>query len=162
MRRLSCRKTRRGKVDGARGYGAEVIQYGFTGEDRDFKCNELIAQHGYSLVHSHVDPYVIAGPRHCGHRGIGQMEGKVDAVVMPCGAGSLTSGAARAVKGTDARIQTIAVEPAAVPRFTESLKAGHPVTVELGADHCRRSAGQQGRTHQLPAHPRLCGHPAHH
>ena len=120
------------KVDGARGYGAEVIQYGFTGEDRDFKCNELIAQHGYSLVHSHVDPHVIAGHATAATEALGQMEGKVDAVVLPCGAGSLTSGAARAVKGTDAKIQTIAVEPAAVPRFTESLKAGHPVTVELG------------------------------
>lgn len=120
------------KVDGARGYGAEVIQYGFTGEDRDFKCNELIAQHGYSLVHSHVDPYVIAGHATAATEALDQMQGKVDAVVMPCGAGSLTSGAARAVKGTDAGIQTIAVEPAAVPRFTESLKAGHPVTVELG------------------------------
>ena len=112
--------------------GAEVIQYGFTGEDRDFKCNELIAQHGYSLVHSHVDPYVIAGHATAATEALSQMPQIPTAVVLPCGAGSLTSGAARAVKGTDETIQTIAVEPAAVPRFTESLKAGRPVTVELG------------------------------
>ena len=34
------------KVNGAKGYGAEVILYGFTGEDRDFKCNELIEKRG--------------------------------------------------------------------------------------------------------------------
>ncbi len=150
------------KVDGARGYGAEVIQYGFTGEDRDFKCNELIAQHGYSLVHSHVDPYVIAGHATAATEALGQMEGKVDAVVMPCGAGSLTSGAARAVKGTDCQDSDHCRRARSRPPLHRKPKGWPPCHRRVGADHCRRSAGQQGRTHQLPAHPRLCGHPAHH
>lgn len=120
------------KVDGARGFGAEVILHGFTGEDRDQKCEELIARYGYSLIHSHTDPAVIAGHATAATEALEQMEGKVDAVVIPCGAGSLTSGAARAVKGLNPEIATIAVEPAAVPRFTQSLAAGHPVTVDMG------------------------------
>ena len=120
------------KVAGAKGYGAEVVLCGFTGEDRDKKCNELIAEKGYSLVHSHMDPYVI-----CGHGTVAldvyeEMGGDLDELVLPCGAGSLTSGAALAMTGLDKAVKVSAVEPAAVPRFTESIRAGKAVTVEMG------------------------------
>ena len=53
-------------------------------------------------------------------------------LILPCGAGSLTSGAAFAMHQLDPSVHVVAVEPAAVPRFTESIKAGKPVTVEMG------------------------------
>jgi threonine dehydratase len=58
--------------------------------------------------------------------------GDFDEIVLPCGAGSLAAGAAFAVKQLAPRIRVTAVEPAAVPRFTESLRAQKPVTVALG------------------------------
>ena len=130
----SCRRTPpQAKVDGARGFGAEVILHGFTGEDRDQKCEELIARYGYSLIHSHTDPAVIAGHATAATEALEQMEGKVDAVVIPCGAGSLTSGAARAVKGLNPenRHHRGGARPPC-PASTQSLAAGHPVTVEMG------------------------------
>ena len=120
------------KVAGAKGYGAEVVLCGFTGEDRDRKCEELIRDYGYCLVHSHMDPYVIAGH---GTAAVEAWEqcGGFDEIVVPCGAGSLTAGAAFAMKQMDSGVCVTAVEPEQVPRFTESLRAGHPVTVEMGA-----------------------------
>ena len=122
----------RTKVAGAKGYGAEVVLCGFTGEDRDRKCEELIRDYGYCLVHSHMDPYVIAGH---GTAAVEAWEqcGGFDEIVVPCGAGSLTDGAAFAMKQMDSGVCVTAVEPEQVPRFTESLRAGHPVTVEMGA-----------------------------
>ncbi|MBQ8974108.1 MAG: threonine/serine dehydratase [Oscillospiraceae bacterium] len=120
------------KVEGAKGYGAQVVLCGYTGEDRDKKCNELIAQRGYSLVHSHMDPYVITGHGTTALEVYEQMGGELDEIVLPCGAGSLTSGAAFAMKRLDSTVTVTAVEPEQVPRFTESLKAGRAVTVEMG------------------------------
>jgi threonine dehydratase len=124
------------KIERTRGYGAEIILHGLTGEDRDAKCNEIIEEHGYCLVHSHIDPLVIAG------HGTVIMEvakqicnspcGGFDEIVLPCGAGSLVSGAAVAAKYLMPDTNVTAVEPAAVPRFTRSIKDGRPVTVEMG------------------------------
>lgn len=119
------------KVEGARGYGAEVILCGVTGEDRDQKCQELITNYGYSLVHSHKDPYVIAGHATAAVEAWEQ-SGGFDEIVIPCGAGSLTSGAAFAMKQLDSGVCVTAVEPEQVPRFTQSIKAGRPVTVPMG------------------------------
>ena len=135
----------RTKVSGAKGYGAEVVLCGFTGEDRDRKCEELIRDYGYCLVHSHIDPYVIAGH---GTAAVEAWEqcGGFDEIVVPCGAGSLTAGAAFAIKQIDSGVCVTAVEPEQVPRFTESLRAGHPVTVEMGttiADGLRVSKAEE-------------------
>ena len=135
----------RTKVAGAKGYGAEVVLCGFTGEDRDRKCEELIRDYGYCLVHSHIDPYVIAGH---GTAAVEAWEqcGGFDEIVVPCGAGSLTAGAAFAMKQMDSGVCVTAVEPEQVPRFTESLRAGHPVTVEMGttiADGLRVSKAEE-------------------
>ena len=70
-------------------------------------------------------------------------------LILPCGAGSLTSGAAFAMHQLDPSVHVVVVEPAAVPRFTESIKAGKPVTVENGSDDRRRPACQQGGADQL-------------
>ncbi|MDR1766162.1 MAG: threonine/serine dehydratase [Lachnospiraceae bacterium] len=121
----------RTKVDGVRGYGAQVIQYGFTGEDRDRRCGEIIASEGYCLVHSHKDPLLIAGHGSIALEIREQESGFTD-LVLPCGAGSLTAGAAFAAKLFLPGVAVTAVEPAAVPRFTQSIKAQRPVTVPLG------------------------------
>ena len=124
------------KVEGVKSYGAQVVPYGFTGEDRDHKCNELIETYGYCLVHSHADPLVVAGHATVVVEVAEQIKsltgGGLDEIVLPCGAGSLASGAALVSKNLMPSTRITAVEPAAVPRFTESIKARRPMTVEMG------------------------------
>jgi threonine dehydratase len=124
------------KVNGARGYGAEIVLHGFTGEDRDLKCNELIEKYGFCLVHSHIDPLIIAGHAtvivEVAEQARSMSITGFDEIVVPCGAGSLVSGTAIACKHLLTGARFTAVEPAAVPRFTQSLKENRPVTVQLG------------------------------
>jgi threonine dehydratase len=122
----------RTKIQGAQGYGAEIVLCGLTGEDRDLKCAELVERHGYTLVHSHKDPLVIAGHGSVAAEAYEQSGGDFDEIVLPCGAGSLAAGAAFAIKELAPWIRVTAVEPGAAPRFTESLRARKPVTVALG------------------------------
>jgi len=124
------------KVDGTKGYGAQVVSFGFTGEDRELKCNELVMGYGYTLIHSHADPRIIAGHGTVVTEAAEQLLSYgydcFDEIVIPCGAGSLTSGASLASKNLMPAACVTAVEPAAVPRITKSLEDGGPVTVSMG------------------------------
>ncbi|MCL2058131.1 MAG: threonine/serine dehydratase [Oscillospiraceae bacterium] len=129
------------KIAGTKEYGAEVVLHGLTVGERERKCGELIEKFGYSLVHSYADVALIAGHGTIIVEASEQMEQmnemvagrRFDEIVMPCGAGAIVSGAAVAAKGCMPGAIVTAVEPAAVPRFTASLRAGAPVTVEMGA-----------------------------
>lgn len=134
------------KIKGAKGYGAEVVLAGFTGQDRDEKCAELIKEHGYCLVHSHMDPAVIIGHGTVAIEILEQMNEDIDELIVPCGAGSLASGASFAIKGVNPDIKVTAVEPKEVPLFTEALKANKALTVEMGqtiADGLRISKAEE-------------------
>lgn len=134
------------KVKGAQDNGAEIVLYGLTGEDRDKKCQELIQEENLCLVHSHMDPDVIIGHGTVGLEAWEQMNGEMDEIIVPCGAGSLTSGLAFAMKQIAPCVKVTAVEPAAVPRFTESLNAGKASTVHMGetiADGLRVSKAEE-------------------
>ena len=134
------------KIKGAKGYGAEVVFAGFTGQDRDEKCAELIKEHGYCLVHSHMDPAVIIGHGTVAIEALEQMDGDMDELIVPCGAGSLASGASFAIKGVNPDIKVTAVEPKEVPLFTEALKANKALTVKMGqtiADGLRISKAEE-------------------
>ena len=124
------------KVSGTKSYGAEVVPFGFTGQDRDLKCNDLVREYGYSRIHSHADPFIIAGHATVVTEAVEQLHSYghdfFDEIVLPCGAGSLVSGAALASKSLMPGTFVTAVEPAAVPRITQSLKEGKPVTVNMG------------------------------
>lgn len=55
---------------------------------------------------------------------------EIDAVVVPVSGGGLIGGVSTAVKALAPRVRVFGAEPAAPPRYTESLRAGHPVRVE--------------------------------
>lgn len=119
------------KVEGTKYYGSEVISYGYTGEDREDKAMELAGKNGYTFISSHADPHIIAGQ---GTVAIELMEQvpNLDVILTPCGAGGLISGTLISVYESNRKVNVIAVEPKAVPRFTESISQGQPVTVSMG------------------------------
>lgn len=76
-------------------------------------------------VHSHADPWVIAGQ---GTIGLEILEAlpDVDAVVVPVGGGGLISGIAAAIKQDAPRVAIIGAEPEASPGAHLSLQTGEP------------------------------------
>ena len=119
------------KAKNTKDYGAEVIYCGYTGEEREDRADELVTKHGYTFISSHADPYIIAGQGTVALELMEQIP-NLDVIITPCGAGGLISGTLVSVCEASEKIKVIAVEPKGVPRFTESLKQGQPITVSMG------------------------------
>ena len=118
------------KVDNTRALGAEVVQYGFGSIERYKKLYEIVAEKGYTVIHSFNDPALIAGQGTVGYE-IMQDLSDVDTVVVPLGGGGVLAGVAVAVKESNPTVRVVGVEPSRIPRYSESRKAGKPVEVEL-------------------------------
>lgn len=118
------------KVDNTRALGAEVVQYGFGSIERYKKLYEIVAEKGYTVVHSFNDPALIAGQGTVGYEIMQDLSG-VDTVVVPLGGGGVLAGVAVAVKESNPSVRVVGVEPSRIPRYSESRKAGKPVEVEL-------------------------------
>jgi threonine dehydratase len=118
------------KVEATRNYGAEVVLYGRVYDDALKKAMELVEEKGFTFIHPFDDPKVIAGQGTILHEVIEQLGEPPDVIITPVGGGGLASGliaVARQLWGTKTKI--IGVEPSYAPKFTESLKHGHPVRV---------------------------------
>ena len=93
-----------------------------------------------------MDPAVIIGHGTVAIESLEQMDGDMDELIVPCGAGSLASGASFAIKGVNPDIKVTAVEPKEVPLFTEALKVNKALTVKMGqtiADGLRISKAEE-------------------
>jgi threo-3-hydroxy-L-aspartate ammonia-lyase len=125
------------------GYGARVVACEPTLASREETVAELIARHGYELIHPFDDWRVIAGQGTAAWELLDQA-GPLDLVLTPCGGGGLLAGTAVAVKGRSPGTQVIGVEPEAADDARRSLEAGailpsnDPRTV---ADGLRTSLG---------------------
>jgi threonine dehydratase len=117
------------KVDGARGYGAEVIFAGTTSIDRKVAAEALAAERGLAIVPPFDHRDIIAGQGTCGLEIVEQAP-DVTAVYVPVGGGGLISGIAAAVKHLSPFTRVIGVEPAGAPKMTRSLAAGAPTTLD--------------------------------
>ena len=128
------------------GYGATVVTCEPTLQARESTVADLIARHGYTLVHPYDDWNVIAGQ---GTAALELMEdaGPFDVVVAPCGGGGLLSGTAIAVKGRSPNTKVVGAEPANADDARRSLlegkilPSGDPKTI---ADGLRTSLGTRG------------------
>ena len=114
------------KVEGIRALGAEVIQC--KKAERYEVARKLSEEHGYTLAHPFDDDLIISGQGTAGLEIMDQLP-DVDAIVVPLSGGGLLGGVATAVKSLNPHIKMIGAEPAVLPRFTESLKAGKRITL---------------------------------
>lgn len=119
------------KIDGTKSLGADVVLHGFDSIQRYQKLHEIKAEKGYTLVHSYDDPTLIAGQGTSGYEIIQDLP-DVDTVVVPLGGGGLLAGIAVALKEMNPSVRVIGVEPEAIPRYSESRKAGKPIQVPMG------------------------------
>ena len=116
------------KIDGTRGYGAEVILYDKEKRTREEIAAELREARGMSPVPPYDHAGVIAG------QGTAALElieetGPLDALLTPCGGGGLLSGSALAAGALSPGCRVIGVEPELADDATRSFRTGTLQTV---------------------------------
>ncbi len=117
------------KVDGVRGYGAEVVFAGTTSTERFDKARELVEARGLVMIPPFDDPRIIAGQGTVGLELLEQWP-EVENVLVPIGGGGLCSGVAAWVKREKPPCLVIGVEPENANAMRQSLDAGAPTTIE--------------------------------
>ena len=116
------------KVEGARGFGAEVIFAGTTSADRRARAEEEAARRGLTMVPPFDHEWIIAGAGTTGIEILDQLP-EVAGVLVPIGGGGLISGVAAAIKQINPRVSVIGVEPTGAAAMTASIDAGQPITL---------------------------------
>jgi threonine dehydratase len=126
------------KVDATRGYGAEVVLYDRTRDDRETITGDLARRRGLTPIPPFDHPHVIAG-QGTAARELIEETGPLDVLLVPCGGGGLLSGCAIAAHTLAPGAAVIGVEPAVgddVQRSfrTRSIQRVHnPATIADGA-----------------------------
>ncbi len=123
------------KISNTRAYGAEVVFYDRETESREEIGQKLAAEKNATLVPSYDDPFVIAGQGTVGLELAEQakeMGVALDAVLIPCGGGGLSSGCALALSELSPSAQLFAVEPQGFDDTARSLAAGKRLNNEPG------------------------------
>ena len=114
------------KVETIRKYGAEIVQCDVA--ERFELAEKLSRELGAILVPPFNDETVMAGQGTAGLEILDQCP-DLDAVVVPVSGGGLIGGVSTAVKAVSPHIAVYGAEPAVLPRYSASLKAGRPVAV---------------------------------
>ncbi|MEX0618569.1 MAG: threonine/serine dehydratase [Pseudohongiellaceae bacterium] len=118
------------KIDGTRGYGADIRFYDRETEDREQLCRELAERSGAVVVPAYDDPDVIAGQGTCGFEIQGQLAGRVpDMLLCPCGGGGLLAGTATALRAAFPEMEVWGVEPEGFEDHRLSLATGQRVAL---------------------------------
>lgn len=115
------------KVDMIRSWGAEIIQCDVT--ERFEVAENLCRERNATLVPPYNDETIMAGQ---GTAGLEIMEQcpELDAVIVPVSGGGLIGGVSTAIKAVSPQVKVYGAEPSVLPRYSASLKAGKPVSVE--------------------------------
>ncbi|SCX10297.1 L-threonine dehydratase catabolic TdcB [Agrobacterium sp. DSM 25558] len=115
------------KIDNTRAYGAEVVLFDRSKDDRDAIGARLSQERGLTLIKPFDEPLVIAGQGTVGleiaeqgqELGIGKAE-----VLVPCGGGGLTSGIALALEAKAPNYTVRTCEPEKFDDVARSLASG--------------------------------------
>ena len=109
--------------------GAEIVDVGIASSERLAKAEELVREHGYTVIPPYDDEQIIAGQGTCGLEIIEELP-DVDLVLSPVSGGGLLSGIATAVKlAADAcKVKVFGVEPELAGDTAESFRTGKIVT----------------------------------
>ena len=117
------------KVEGARGFGAEVVFEGTTSLHRRAKAEAVAAERGLVMVPPFDHEWIIAGQGTLGLEILEQLP-DVGTVLAPIGGGGLVSGVAAAVKHLRPSVQVIGIEPSGAAGMKRSIEAGEVRTLE--------------------------------
>ena len=118
------------KVVNCRRFGAEVVLDGANIAEAKTCADQIASEHGLTYINGFDDPAIIAGQGTIGLEIAAQVP-DLGAVIVPIGGGGLISGVALALKQLKPGVRIIGVEPERAASFSEALKAGKPVQVEM-------------------------------
>ena len=117
------------KVDGARGFGAEVIFAGTTSVDRRVRAEEEAARRGLTMVPPFDHEWIIAGQATAGLEILEQLPG-VEAVLVPIGGGGPRGGRRHGDQAVaPGREGHRSEADGAAAAMKASIEAGHAVTL---------------------------------
>ena len=117
------------KVDGARGFGAEVIFAGTTSTERRERAEAEAQTRGWTVVPPFDHEWIMAGQGTAGLEILDQLP-DVATVIVPIGGGGLAAGVSAAIKLSRPDVKVIGVEPSGAAAMKASIEAGHPVTLD--------------------------------
>lgn len=118
------------KLEATRGYGAQVVSYDASNEDRQKIAEKLAAERGLTLIPPFDHPHIVAGQGTAAKELI-EDAGPLDLLLVPCGGGGLLSGCAVAAKHLSPGCRVIGVEPAAGDDGLRSFRSGKLETIGL-------------------------------
>jgi threonine dehydratase len=119
------------KVEATRAYGADVRLVGDSVDDCLLEAHAAAEAGGGHLVPPFDDPLVIAGQGTVGLEIADEVDGPLEAVVVPVGGGGLVGGIAAALHAVRPEVRVIGVEAEGAAAMQASLAAGHPVRLPV-------------------------------
>ena len=105
-------------------YGATIVTC--SAIEREAVCAQLIAEHGYTLIHPYDNPDIIAGAGTAALELL-QETGPLDMIFAPVGGAGLLSGTALAAAAAQPSCRVIGVEPAIANDAQRSWQTGEIV-----------------------------------
>jgi threonine dehydratase len=118
------------KLEATRAYGAEVVMYNASNEDRQKIAEKLAAERGLTVIPPFDHPHILAGQGTAAKELI-EETGPLDILMVPCGGGGLLSGCSIAAKHLSPQCRVIGVEPAAGDDGLRSFRSGKLESVPL-------------------------------
>jgi threonine dehydratase len=115
------------KTQATRAYGATVVPYDRRREKREEIAARIANEQGAVVVPSFDDPHIVAGQGTAGLEIAAQAAAlgvALDAVLVPCSGGGLSSGIALALSGASPETRLIIAEPEGYDGARLSLEAG--------------------------------------
>ena len=118
------------KLAATRGYGAHVVLYERSEENRAVIAQRIAKERGATIVPPYDYEWIAAG---AGTTALELLHdaGPLDAIVTPLGGGGLLAGCAVAAHGIDADIEIWGVEPRAGNDVQQSFERGERVTIDV-------------------------------
>jgi len=117
------------KIDGAKGFGAEVVFEGTTSLHRQARAEQIAAQRALTMVPPFDHAWIIEGQGTLGLEILEQCE-DVGTVLVPIGGGGLISGVAAAIKQGRPEVAIVGVEPAGAASMKNAIDSGEIRTLD--------------------------------
>jgi threonine dehydratase len=118
------------KLEATRGYGAEVVSYDASNEDRQKIAEKLASERGLTLIPPFDHPHILAG-QGTAAKELFEDAGPFDILMVPCGGGGLLSGCSIAAKHLSPNCRVIGVEPATGDDGQRAFRSGKLETIKL-------------------------------